>query len=81
MGRMSISSATSKNHFVREQGKKAFQIIKAGFEKYDGVPDLYVISTFTSVISEMKTLVMDAFIDGERIIPICPHCGHNSRNH
>lgn len=56
-------STVSKNHFVREQGEKAFQIIKASFVKHDGIPDLYLISPFTSVISEMKKLVMDRMED------------------
>lgn len=52
-------STSSKNHYVLEQGEKALEIISAGFEKYNGIPDLYVISPFTSVIIEMKSLVMD----------------------
>ncbi|SES65589.1 DEAD/DEAH box helicase [[Clostridium] polysaccharolyticum] len=52
-------STSSKNHYVPEQGEKALKIISAGFEKYNGIPDLYVISPFTSVVNELKSLVMD----------------------
>lgn len=50
-------SIASKNHYVEEQGEKALKIISAGFEKYNGIPDLFVISPFTSVISEIRESV------------------------
>ncbi|MBU3145629.1 DEAD/DEAH box helicase [Clostridium sp. CF012] len=46
-----------KNHFIQEQGKKALEIIISGFRKYNGLPDLYVISPFTTVINGIKDMV------------------------
>lgn len=52
-------STSSKNHYVPEQGEKALKIISAGVEKYNGIPDLFVISPFTSVISEIRESVKE----------------------
>jgi hypothetical protein len=46
-----------KNHFINEQGKVALDIIISSFKKYDGLPDLYVISPFTTVINGIKDMV------------------------
>lgn len=46
-----------KNHFVPNQGKEALRIIIESFKAYNGLPDLYVISPFTTVINGVKNLV------------------------
>lgn len=46
-----------KNHFIHEQGKMALDVIVSSFKKYDGLPDLYVISPFTTVINGIKDMV------------------------
>lgn len=47
----------NKNHFVREQGITALDIIINSFKKYAGLPDLYLISPFTTVINGIKDMV------------------------
>ena len=47
----------NKNHFVKSQGEKALDIIVNSFKKYNGVPDLYVISPFTTVIKGIRQMV------------------------
>ncbi|MFT8351879.1 AAA domain-containing protein [Clostridium saccharoperbutylacetonicum] len=46
-----------RNHFIEEQGKKALEIISASFKNYDGIPDLYVISPFTTVVNGIKAMI------------------------
>ncbi|WP_416147623.1 DEAD/DEAH box helicase [Salipaludibacillus sp. HK11] len=46
-----------KDHFVYKQGQEAVQIIIKSFESYSGLPDLYVISPFTTVINGVRNLV------------------------
>lgn len=47
----------NKNHFVHEQGVTALDIIINSFKKHAGLPDLYLISPFTSVINGIKDMV------------------------
>lgn len=47
----------NKNHFILEQGKQVLDIIINSFRKYNGFPDLYVISPFTTVISGIRNMV------------------------
>lgn len=47
----------SKNHFVKIQGEAALDLISESFQKYDGKPDLFVISPFTTVINGLKNMV------------------------
>lgn len=46
-----------RNHFIEEQGKKALEIIIVSFKNYNGIPDLYVISPFTTVINGLKAMI------------------------
>lgn len=46
-----------RNHFIEEQGKKALEIITTSFKNYNGSPDLYVISPFTTVINGIKAMI------------------------
>lgn len=50
----------NKNHFVPEQGEKAVEMIINSFKKYNGIPDLYVISPFTTVIKGIKDMVKES---------------------
>ncbi|CAH1059845.1 AAA domain-containing protein [Paenibacillus pseudetheri] len=50
----------NKNHFVHEQGKVALKMIIESFRKYNGLPDMYVISPFTTVINGMKSMVKES---------------------
>lgn len=47
----------NKNHFITSQGEKALDIIISSFKRYNGLPDLYVISPFTTVIEGIKQMV------------------------
>jgi len=49
-----------KNHFVQEQGEQALAIIIRSFKQYNGLPDLYVISPFTTVINGIKDMVQQS---------------------
>lgn len=50
----------NKNHFVPEQGKVALDLIIQSFRNYNGLPDLYVISPFTTVIQGVRGMVRGA---------------------
>jgi len=47
-----------KNHHVENQAKEALKIIVKSFQKYNGFPDLYVISPFTTVINGLRQCVL-----------------------
>ncbi|MCL2087394.1 MAG: ATP-binding protein [Oscillospiraceae bacterium] len=47
-----------KNHHVENQAKEALKIIVKSFQKYDGFPDLYVISPFTTVVNGLCQCVL-----------------------
>lgn len=49
----------AKNHFVVKQGRTACDIIVKAFNKNNGIPDLYVISPFKSVISELRDMIKE----------------------
>lgn len=44
------SEVGNKNHYVKEQGNKALELIIESFEKYKWNPNIFVILPFTSVI-------------------------------
>ncbi|MBQ3408705.1 MAG: hypothetical protein IJH12_05855 [Clostridia bacterium] len=46
-----------KNHFVKEQGEKVCEIINKSIEVYGGLPKIYIISPFKSVIKEIKPML------------------------
>jgi len=46
-----------KNHFITSQGEKALDIIVSSFKKHNEIPDLFVISPFTTVIEGIKQMV------------------------
>lgn len=46
-----------KNHFVKEQGEKVLQIIKEAINVYNGLPNIYIISPFKSIIGEIKLML------------------------
>ncbi|MGL4805815.1 MAG: DEAD/DEAH box helicase, partial [Bacteroidales bacterium] len=48
------SEVGNKNHYVEEQGKIAEQLVFNAFSSYNGIPDLYIISPFTSVIKGIQ---------------------------
>lgn len=50
----------NKNHFVHEQGKIALELIIRSFDKYNGLPNLYVISPFTTVINGFIDMVKES---------------------
>ncbi len=43
----------NKNHYVKEQGSAVLQILETAFQK-TGYPSIYVISPFTTVVTEMR---------------------------
>ena len=47
----------NKNHFVNEQGEKALQIISEAINVYNGLPNIYIISPFKSVVGEIKSIL------------------------
>jgi len=53
----SENSNQSKDHFVREQGEKALELIRESFQKTDGIPSLFVISPFTTVKAGLKRMI------------------------
>lgn len=53
------NSHKQKDHFVKEQGDKAIEIIHKAFQKAGGeMPSLYVISPFKSVIEGLRSAIM-----------------------
>ncbi|MZL68306.1 MULTISPECIES: DEAD/DEAH box helicase [Eubacteriales] len=50
-------STQGKNHFVSNQGQKALELIRLAFSKTDGIPDLFVISPFTTVKDGLAKMV------------------------
>ena len=50
----------NKNHFVDEQGDLACNLILKGFKNYNGIPNLYVISPFTTVINGIKNKIQSS---------------------
>lgn len=72
------SEIGNKNHFVKEQGYETVKMISESFKKYDGYPDLYVISPFTTVIVELKKMVLanKKLIElyGESVEKWCENC-------
>lgn len=72
------SEVGNKNHFVREQGYETVKMIVESFKKYDGYPNLYVISPFTTVIMELKKMVLanKKLIEsyGELVEKWCENC-------
>lgn len=47
----------NKNHFVREQGQKVLEMILAAKKKQSQLPDIYIISPFKQVASEMADVL------------------------
>ena len=47
----------NKNHFVKEQGEKVLQIISEAINVYNGLPNIYIISPFKSVVGEIKSIL------------------------
>lgn len=48
----------NKNHFVNEQGALAYNLVLKGFKSYNGIPDLYIISPFNTVINGIKNKIL-----------------------
>lgn len=46
-----------KNHFVKEQGEKVTEIIKEAINVYNGLPNIYIISPFKSIVGEIKSIL------------------------
>ncbi len=46
-----------KNHYVPEQGKKAWELIRHAFEKAEKAPSIFVITPFTSVRDGFKQML------------------------
>ena len=51
----------AKNHYVKEQGAKACEIIKTAFLKSEGIPSIYIISPFTSVVAGVRRELSNSF--------------------
>lgn len=51
------NSSQSKDHFVKEQGVKALELIREAFRKTHGIPNLFVISPFTTVKFGLKRMI------------------------
>ncbi|TCO72139.1 DEAD/DEAH box helicase [Marinisporobacter balticus] len=72
------SEIGNRNHFVNEQGKETMKMIVDSFQKYNGYPNLYVISPFTTVITELKKMILgyDKLIEeyGETVEQWCENC-------
>lgn len=47
----------NKNHFVESQAEIACKLVVKGFKKYNGIPELYIISPFTTVINGIKNKI------------------------
>lgn len=47
-------SKASKNHYVESQGKFVIDSIRTFAKEHKQLPDVYIISPFTSVVSELK---------------------------
>lgn len=54
-----------KDHFIRTQGERALDLITDSFRKHSGIPDLFVISPFTTVINGFIKMVNDSCIKKE----------------
>lgn len=54
---VSGSEKGNKNHYVREQGILALDMIIQGLHKQQALPDIYIISPFKSVAEEMRKLL------------------------
>ncbi|WP_195245443.1 AAA domain-containing protein [Clostridium celatum] len=57
-----LESGGKKDHFIKEQGEKALEIIIESFKNCDEnkIPSLYVISPFTTVIKGIENMVKEA---------------------
>lgn len=55
------NNVLKRNHYIKEQGAYALEIIIKAFEKSNGkVPSIYVISPFTSVIDGLKNEIISS---------------------
>lgn len=52
----------NRNHFVDVQAEKVYEMLDIAFKKNDN-PDLYIISPFTTVISELRSYLKKHFKD------------------
>lgn len=50
----------NKNHFVEEQANITCKLVAKGFERYGNIPNLYIISPFTSVINGIKNKIRNS---------------------
>lgn len=69
----------NKNHYVEEQGDKVVEIIKKYMENnenniFEDNKKLYVISPFTSVISELRKRIKNEFKENASVKTWCSNC-------
>lgn len=67
---VSGKEAGKKRHFVKEQGDKVIEMLETAFSK-NSVPDLFIISPFTTVVSGIKEYV-------RRYVKYCKYNGRES---
>ena len=53
----SENSTAGRDHFVAEQGRAAWELIRKAFWQTNGIPSLFVITPFTSVRDGMKKMI------------------------
>lgn len=53
----SENSNKDKDHFVKTQGEKAWELIQEAFRRTEGIPSLFVITPFASVRDGMKKML------------------------
>jgi len=46
-----------KNHYVKEQGEKVWEIIKTALDKNGVISEIYIISPFTSVVAGVREML------------------------
>ena len=51
------NSGAGKDHFVKMQGRKAWELIREAFQLTESTPSLFVITPFTSVRDGMKKMI------------------------
>lgn len=53
----SEKNTANKDHFVEAQGKKAWALILKAFQQNEGMPNLFIITPFTTVRDGMKKMI------------------------
>lgn len=64
----SENNTTGKDHYVKAQGEKAWQLIKKAFVLSEGLPNLFVITPFKTVKNGLKKFILSQ-----------PECKQDSR--